>query len=414
MRVRYFKNRLLGDKTLPAVSNDGCHRCLAPKERIRMEFDHEYICLDCYATSREGIMFEERPIDFHFHELAMTVRLSPMQAQGSDFFRHCLRTRQSGFLQAVCGAGKTEMLFDTLLEALNQKMKICFAIPRKPVVIEIWKRCREHFPKTIVKALYADSGDDRQAQILVSTIHQLIRYEAEFDLLILDEIDAFPYKDDPVLHRWVKKALTPEGLCFMMSATLDEATRTMIHQEHLAYHLNPARFHGHPLDIPECIQVIRLEESLRSRKLPHPIRTKLDLWENQGEQALLFVPSIALGTRLSETLTEAGKKVAFIHSQTKNNARLLADFLGRSLDFLVTTTLLERGVTFRQVNVAVFFADYPLFTKDVLVQISGRVGRHADHPTGDIVFFSTYKTRAIDESIHEILRMNQLKKQREP
>jgi competence protein ComFA len=343
----------------------------------------------------------------------MTVKLSPLQAQGSDFFRHCLNRKQSGFLQAVCGAGKTEMLFGSMLDALNQGMKICFAIPRKPVVIEIWKRCREHFPKTIVKALYAESGDDQHAQLLVSTIHQLVRYDAEFDLLILDEIDAFPYIDDIILHRWVQKALKPDGLCFMMSATLDEATKAMIVREHLAYHLNPARFHGQRLDIPECVQVIRLEEALRFRKLPYPIQVKLELWKSKSEQALLFVPSIASGIRLNETLRATGMKTALIHSQTKNNAQILADFSGGSLDFLVTTTLLERGVTFRHVNVAVFFADYPLFTKDVLIQISGRVGRHIDFPTGDIVYFSHYRTRAIDGSIHETLRMNQLKKQRE-
>ena len=44
-------------------------------------------------------------------------------------------------------------------------------------------------------------------------------------------------------------------------------------------------------------------------------------------------------------------------------------------EILLTTMILERGVTFERISVIVLGADHPVFTKSSLVQIAGRADR---------------------------------------
>jgi competence protein ComFA len=39
------------------------------------------------------------------------------------------------------------------------------------------------------------------------TTHQIYRYVAYFDLLVIDEYDAFPFKGDPVLEAFAQRSL---------------------------------------------------------------------------------------------------------------------------------------------------------------------------------------------------------------
>ena len=77
------------------------------------------------------------------------------------------------------------------------------------------------------------------------------------------------------------------------------------------------------------------------------------------------------------------------------------------LDFLVTTTILERGVTFPGVDVCVINAHEEEFSREVLVQIAGRVGRTAECPTGEVVYFHNGKTKAMVQAVREIENLNQ-------
>jgi competence protein ComFA len=72
----------------------------------------------------------------------------------------------------------------------------------------------------------------------------------------------------------------------------------------------------------------------------------------------------------------------------------------------LTTTILERGVTFPNIDVAVVGAEDDTFTESALVQIAGRVGRSPQFPTGDITFFHYGITRAMIRARNQLLRMN--------
>ena len=73
---------------------------------------------------------------------------------------------------------------------------------------------------------------------------------------------------------------------------------------------------------------------------------------------------------------------------------------------MLTTTILERGVTIPRLHVAVVGAEEEIFTESALVQIAGRVGRSVDFPTGEVIFFHYGKTRAMIKALKQIKSMN--------
>ena len=77
-----------------------------------------------------------------------------------------------------------------------------------------------------------------------------------------------------------------------------------------------------------------------------------------------------------------------------------------TIPILLTTTILERGVTIPNIDVAVVGAEDDTFTESALVQIAGRVGRSPDYPTGDIAFFHFGRSRAMVRARIQLIRMN--------
>ena len=104
--------------------------------------------------------------------------------------------------------------------------------------------------------------------------------------------------------------------------------------------------------------------------------------------------------------------VDFVYSGDKNRSEKIQKFYNREIDVLITTTILERGVTFDYLDVVVFDAKHINFTKSVLIQISGRVGRKDYDNSGDVVFLADNISRDMKAAIKEIEYMNNLAKYR--
>lgn len=387
---------------IEAVTREACLRCGAQGDRIFENQYHQWECRDCRATGADLMVFTDREVLPIHHELRLPFTLSKAQQKGSDFFMDCLKHKRNAMMLAVCGAGKTEMTFQTILYALNQGQKIAFVIPRTQVVIEIANRLTFHFPKTQIEALHAERKADAGAHLLVSTPQQMIRYVDEFDLIILDEADAFPYQDDAYLQRLVQRARKPDGLMFQMSATLTPQIPSD------AFMIQPQRFHGYPLDLPRMVHVPNLAKTLRLHRLPGLVRSQFDYWREGGRQALVFVPSIPLGDQLVSIMKQQGYDSVGFSSHSSHKEATLMKLRDRTIDFLVTTTIMERGMTFPGIQVAIIYADHAIFTHQVLMQISGRVGRHQDDPSGEIIMFSEHKTSAMSELRKTIIRFNRL------
>lgn len=47
---------------------------------------------------------------------------------------------------------------------------------------------------------------------MIATTHQLLKFYHAFDLLIVDEVDAFPYVDNSMLYYAVKNSVKYDGV----------------------------------------------------------------------------------------------------------------------------------------------------------------------------------------------------------
>ena len=146
--------------------------------------------------------------------------LSNLQKKGSNFFVENYFNGKDSFLQAVCGAGKTEMVLEVIVEALNKGNRVAFVIPRVEIIKQVALRIKAYLPNTKVCSLYGGVRFDEAFDLIMLTPQQLIRFYQEFDLMIIDEVDAFPFIDNPFLERLVKKSTCKKSQFIYMSATV--------------------------------------------------------------------------------------------------------------------------------------------------------------------------------------------------
>ncbi|MBO8157869.1 MAG: DEAD/DEAH box helicase family protein [Bacillaceae bacterium] len=304
---------------------------------------------------------------------------------------------------AVCGAGKTEMLFPGLNEAFARGLRVCLSTPRTDVVTELYPRFKEAFPDISITALYGGSPQtDEGAQFVITTTHQLLRYHQAFDLIIIDEIDAFPYHADPMLPLATSRARKPDATSIYLTATPRRKMKWAARLNRLPAVFVPVRYHGHPLPIPQFKFVFRLRKNLQNQVLPQTIQNWISQQRLSSRQLLIFVPTIE-DAHLIHTLIPGSEKV---FASDPDRQKKIQKFRHNQIRTLVTTTILERGVTFPSVDVAVVDAGHDVFDEAALVQIAGRAGRSADDPDGDVIFFFQDKTSAMVHARRSIQNMN--------
>ena len=90
----------------------------------------------------------------------------------------------------------------------------------------------------------------------------------------------------------------------------------------------------------------------------------------------------------------------------KNKEKLIEDFKNNKINKLITTSILERGVTFTDVQVIVFKANNSMFDEATLIQISGRVGRKILAPKGNVYFLSSSTNESIKQCIRKLKAKN--------
>jgi len=400
MIEKLYKNGKSPIEQVKAVTEACCNRCLG--HNIYKDSRGQYHCLDCFQYGEVNDTMTlyrfKRDIKEIRHSISMAYELSDLQEKGSKYLLDCYNKRESGFLQAVCGAGKTEMTYNTILKALNNQEKVCFVIPRVEVLKELSVRFKKAFPKTHISVLYEGNKHYEESEFLLSTPQQLIYFYREFDLVIMDEVDAFPYSGNMFLERLVQKSLKSKGIILYMSATYSKDFEKTL--KNINTFLIPSRYHNKPMVIPKFIRI------KNSNSLMKKLKLYLDNNQIDNKQTLVFVPTIEIGLNLNKKMIDLNYKSNFISSKTKYKHEVINQFKNKEINFLVTTTILERGVTFPDIDVFVLYADHKVFNKKTLIQVSGRVGRDKLHPTGLLIFFSEYLTKAMKLTKNELIYMN--------
>jgi len=336
---------------------------------------------------------------------------------------------RAALVWAVCGAGKTEVTFIAAGRVLSQGGRVLFAVPRRDVVQELGPRLAAAFPSAELRVLHG--GPDRidypglaPGSLTIATTHQLLRFHRAFDLAILDEVDAYPYRGSAMLHRAMERAVRPAGLVIRMSATPDEATVEDARSGRSLLVPIPARHHGHPLPVPELRVDRSLDPGSAGRGRPYrPSELVLSLVQRTlagtpPARLLVFVPTVALAEYVGRGMAAAlagsvgSDRVGWSHSRDPDRDRKRRAFHSGELKVLVATTILERGITVPDVDVLVLFSDVEhIFQTATLIQMAGRVGRTAARPTGRVAFVGRRITRSMRQAVAHIQHMNELARQ---
>ncbi|MCR6471294.1 DEAD/DEAH box helicase [Bacillus sp. JNUCC-24] len=341
-------------------------------------------------------------------ELTWQGELSKGQKRASERMIEAIKNKFDLLVWAVCGAGKTEVLFHGIEYALNQGMRVCIATPRTDVVLELEPRLRKAFQGVTITVLYGGSSQRFQiTPLVITTTHQLMRYKNAFDVLIVDEVDAFPYSMDERLQFAVLKAMRKNrGVRIYLSATPSKKMTREVSRGKLEAIKIPLRFHEQPLPVPTFHWIGHWKKKLKKNQLPPKVMNWMQRHIANRRRILLFVPSIATMKKVTKILREQSLNVEGVSADDPDRKQKVQHFRDYVYDVLVTTTILERGVTIPNVQVGVLGSESTIFTESALVQISGRVGRHPDYCTGDVFLFHFGLTRSMKQAKKHIAKMN--------
>lgn len=343
--------------------------------------------------------------------------LTPPQLRAAKEIEQTIKQNSKQLIWAVTGAGKTEMLFLGISSALQMGKRVCITTPRTDVVRELLPRVQQAFSQVPVQALYGGSRDnDGTAQLIIATTHQLLRFQRAFDVIIIDEIDAFPYHQDESLQFATNRAVKQQAAEIYLTATPRESQLRQIAIKQLSHCFVPLRYHAHPLPVPQFIADHSLKKQLQKNTVPSSFIHWLKRRKKRLRQLLIFVPTISQAERLKIPLTNIllanefiseANQVDSVHAEDEERKEKITAFRNRELYALMTTTILERGVTFPSIDVVVFDAGHVVFDDAALVQIAGRAGRNAKDPTGEVIFIHNGKTDAMERAVTSIIKMNQ-------
>ncbi|HBF68013.1 MAG TPA: hypothetical protein DDW20_01665 [Firmicutes bacterium] len=329
--------------------------------------------------------------------LSLKYDLSKEQKEISERLIFNFKRGYDTLINAVCGAGKTELVYGVIEYALKRKLSICFAIPRKDVVIELEERIKNAFPNNKIVSVYGGNTTILSGDIVICTTHQLFRYNNYFDLIILDEIDAFPFINNSLLN--VMYAKSKKGVAILMSATPSfEILNEFSKDNHEILELN-VRFHHKEIPVPKI--VIRPSEIKRLY-----ILSFLKKHIKDNKQVFIFAPTIYMAEAIFDFIKSFFKNGNVVHSKKEDRKQIIEDFKKKKYMFLVTTSVLERGVTVKNLQVLVYRADFSLYDTKTLIQISGRVGRKYDASEGEIIFLADSISSSMEEARRTIISKN--------
>ena len=122
-------------------------------------------------------------------------------------------------------------------------------------------------------------------------------------------------------------------------------------------------------------------------------------------KVLIFFPNIAMMKSLAAVMEIKYKRLESVYSGDTERYKKVQMMRDGELDILLTTTILERGVTF--LNLDVIVVDAHRFDSASLIQICGRVGRKPKDPTGNIWLMTTFNTAGITKTLAAIRQFNQ-------
>lgn len=410
-QIFYPQISLSQAKKIPCMEAVGehqwqCSRCQSiSQEKVPAGY---YYCPACLALGR----MTSRDFLYYFPKAERKKRavlldwphkLSPSQKEISD--KLLQSAAKESLLWAVTGAGKTEILFQLLQQKLSCGCRVVLTSPRVDVCNELYLRLSVCFPAEAISLYHGQKRIDGSGQLVICTTHQLLRFKDYFDLVVVDEVDAFPYKEEPLLSKAVEVASAKDSQKLYLTATPDENLKKISP----CYQL-PARFHRRQLPEPRVLLDLWLEKSLRKARLSKKVMTAIEALL-QHNHVLIFCPSVALLKKIAQNFQEK-YPTETVYANDRERLVKVERMRQGQYQILLTTTILERGVTFEHISVVVLQANHRIFNKAALVQISGRADRKGAYHYAQVIFIASEWTSEMRQALKEIKANNQLARKR--
>lgn len=392
-----------------------CLRCgtTTAKKKAALP-NNQYYCPRCINLGRVSTLDKfyhvQEPNQFVIPEdiLSWDGHLSALQSEASKVVQERMRKHEHQLLWAVTGAGKTEMMFAGIAAALKRGERLAIASPRVDVCLELYPRLQAAFANFPIALLHGREPQKYEyRQLTICTTHQLLRFYHAFDNLIVDEVDSFPYAANQALLFATKQAIKDDGGLLFMTATPGKVLLRQIQRKELLVSYLPLRYHRHLLPQIRLLLANGWRKQLSHCRLPVQLICEIrDTLRNH--RCLLFVPHIAdlEPTYKSLKIVLPEHKFTTVHAADPQRLEKVQAMRDGEYDFLITTSILERGVTFPEIDVFVLGADDGVFSSSALVQIAGRAGRSLKRPTGKVIFWVNAYTRRVRDAQKQIAYMN--------
>lgn len=387
-----------------------CQRCLMEIEKLPIDFQYCRYCINLgKIQANDKLIITPTDVSYPIQGqyLRWNGQLTSNQQKGVRELINAFHNRQDHLVWAVTGAGKTEMIFPLIEQILKKGQRVAMCSPRVDVCIELFPRIQKVFPGTSIGLFHGKSEEKYHlTQIAIMTVHQLIRFEHAFDVLIIDEVDSYPLEGNEMLHKAIFKAKKTDGMIVYLSATPPKKLLQDVQQGKITLSKLYQRFHGHPLPEPQCHLLFK---KINFWGINPQLRYKLNQMINNKQRFMLFFPQIPIMKFFAEQLMKLYPTLKFVDVSSKDKQRLkkVQQFRDQEVQAILTTTILERGVTFKKITVIVLEAQAKEFTKTTLIQIAGRAGRGKDSYDDEVHFYYQYYTEQIRLACAEIKYLNQ-------
>ncbi|MFZ3131286.1 MAG: DEAD/DEAH box helicase family protein [Desulfosporosinus sp.] len=410
-------------KWVPAVRKVGnswqCQRC---GERDVEEWPSQYemaaTCRSCESigssTSLDVLYRDERSLLGGPSEVIFQPHwvLSEAQRLASEQVLEFIKdpSEETALLWAACGAGKTEVCFPSAAWTLKQGKSVLFAAPRQDVINDVAPRLQRDFPDYPFQLLTGTSSVKFQGgRMVLATTHQVLRFWRAFDVIFMDEMDAFPYQGSRALEWGLNHALRQGGKILYLTATPSSKGLKAVRQGKMRLIRLPARHHRTSLPVP-------IWE--KSRHSPEP-NGCTGVWASQINSlrvqgpVLVFVPKISWLDPWIKCFRRcfSGWSIDGSYSADPERSSKIERLRQGEFDLFVSTTILERGITLPRIQVLVLGADHPVYDERTLVQMAGRVGRTRENPEGRVVFVCKRRTPGMRTAVQWIEEQNRLAKE---
>ncbi|HJB79318.1 MAG TPA: DEAD/DEAH box helicase family protein [Candidatus Nosocomiicoccus stercorigallinarum] len=387
-----------------------CLRCGNYKHTLFCTYTDYYgevtYCLRCVNLGRSDSRTPLRVIEpSRYRELIeykLSFQLNNEQQYAQERIVQAIKHRHDLIIYAVTGAGKTEITFRGIQFARSLGMNVLFVSPRVDVIREIYLRLTDAFKDARIDLLYSDEKIEADFVFTVSTVHQLYNFRNHYDVIIVDEVDAFPLTKDQLLKTQIDKAKTDSGVIIYLTATPEASLMRKVKKENIVSITR--RYHKEPLVMPK-VYYTNIKKSLKKKQLPEIFLKRLrESLAPRNRKIFIFVPNIDLLIPIKEVLNKEFEKVETIFSGDPLRKEKIDRMRRGEIDIMITTTILERGVTFKRLDVFVVHGEY--FDDTSLIQIAGRAGRKLEDTKGNVYIFSKYNTRGIMKAREKTFQFN--------